>query len=489
MTTPIGPNLSGGITPEQPKVSAKRIEEMQKDGIASKKEQAELFNVGLQINDKKELQELKQGISGDFPELAKALDEGFEAKNNSKNISNIAEGISKNSFEKDLRGEALKTENMARRAAGATGEALEGASRFTGGMIGSLLKKGAHALNDLSLSDEKEKAIDSEAKNLAKNVGVKAANFSNLKIKEKVLNNFEKKEAAMANCVIDSLHEIGFKDTKKTGVINVNTDLLSKMTGKEWSAVDVASSNKEGLKKLLADKSGKALVTDGGHAYVLKSIDDKTGNLNVYDATVKKDKILNKDNTHVSIFMQGKPPATLVATDSIKLGKAKDDKDIQVGGGVNKLKDMNSVDKTNGKNNESWELRKTFILFGDPTKKSEVNKIKEAIGKNDLSALEKNLKANGINLDQRELKAMNAILGTKIADGNAKVTTMIEKFQKLSQGLGTSELTQSQANYLKAVEYSNVDLNNYFSGSEDAAERAKNMLVVFNNMVRDGEGC
>jgi len=414
-------------------------------------------------------------------------DEVFNANQGKNDISKLTENISKGSIEKNLRKGALGEENSLRKLSGAASGALESASRFTKNvpLLGDMVNYAGKTLDDLSLSDNKEKELGQKAKIMAKAGGLEAANFSTLKKINVSSNTYEKKEAARANCVIDSLHEIGFKDTKKTGVINVKPELLEEMTGKPWTAIDVASSKKDSLNKILNGKDSKALVTDGGHAYVLKSIDQKTGNLNVYDASAKKDKVLNKDNTHVSVFIQGK----VNNLDGVKFGKAIDDKDVQLFGGVNKLKNMNSVDKTEGKNNESWELRKMFTMMGDPNKSADVQKIRNAVVSGDDSSLKAVLDSNKINISDRERKAMLSVLKAKIPDSNGSVTTMADKFLKLSKGMGNAEFTDKQNNYLKAVQYSNVDLNKYFSSSENEVERAKNMSVVMKNIEEDGEGC
>ncbi|MEK7433367.1 MAG: hypothetical protein AABZ74_09570 [Cyanobacteriota bacterium] len=479
--------FSGGNTPIDKSEFKKLETKITNNGILSPLEKKEVFEVGLNVKDKAKLQELKQGVSPEYPEIAKLLDDGFDASQGKNDISKLTENISQGAIEKNLRKEAVSQENPLRRFSASASESLESAGKFTKNVpfLSNIMKGAEKAFDDMSLPDDKEKDIKLDSMIGAKAGGLEAANFSTLKKINVSSNTYEKKEAARANCVIDSLHEIGFKDTKKTGVINVKPELLEEMTGKPWTAIDVASSKKDSLNKILDGKDSKALVTDGGHAYVLKSIDQKTGNLNVYDASAKKDKVLNKDNTHVSVFVQGK----VNNLDGVKFGKAIDDKDVQLFGGVNKLKNMNSVDKTEGKNNESWELRKMFTMMGDPNKSADVQKIRNAVVSGDDSSLKSVLDSNKINISDRERKAMISVLKAKIPDSNGSVTTMADKFLKLSKGMGNAEFTDKQNNYLKAVQYSNVDLNKYFSSSENEVERAKNMSVVMKNIEEDGEGC
>jgi hypothetical protein len=484
----------------------KLFSEAQEDGIITPEERDKIFQAGYKIKDESQFQELKQGISTDFEDISKAFEEGHEAAKREEMVSNLVHDLNYGKVSEDLNKEAKGEQNHFRKMAGwLEGEAgsfekglhelgkpadpaqnieplgafktgLKSLAGFAGDGLGAV-KKGLH---DLSLPDAKQNEINAKAESQAEAAGEKGREAFVSKKEEIVKVSYVKKEADLVNCVIDALKEIGFKNVKKTGVININEELLKKMTGKNWDAIDIANTDTDKLKEYLKGKEGKALVSDGGHAYVYAGINEVTGNIRVSDATVKISKEISKENTAATVFVQGKGDGSIT-------GKAAGDKNIQLFKDVNKLVNINSVDKTNGAQNESWQIRKMLVLFSDPTQAKVIRNIADAVKLNDYAKVAEILNSRGIKLDDREVRAMTTILNARI-DDQGKSTTMMDKFLWLNKG-AEGNITEKQTNYIKAVEYSNVDLNNYFSSATQAGERAKNMLTVLNDIIAGGEGC
>jgi hypothetical protein len=434
----------------------KIISDAQIDGIVTPDEREAIFQAGFKIKDESKFQELKQGISTEFEDISQIFTEGHDAGIKAENIQKVVHDFTIGTFSNEMIKEAQGEQKGLRKLYGHMG------------------------FKDFSLPDAKEAeiAIGAESK----------ANEAAEKIKESFLESkvhdvkisYVKKEADMVTCVTDALKEIGFKDVKKEGVININEKLLKRMTGVKWDAIDISQTDTQQLKELLDGHEGKALVTDGGHAYVFTHLDDETGDIGVSDATVQQSKLISGSNVAATIYVQGKG-------DGAETEKAEGDKNVNLFSSVNKLGNINSADKTNGTLNESWQVRKLFVLLSDPNQSTTVRKIAEAIKLNDIDKLGDELSKKGIKLDNRELKAMATVMNARI-DDNGKSTTMMDKFLWLNK-TSTPGLTQNQTNYLKAVEYSNVDLSNYFSSASTAAERAKNMSQVLNDLIAGGEGC
>jgi hypothetical protein len=206
------------------------------------------------------------------------------------------------------------------------------------------------------------------------------------------------------------------------------------------------------------------------------------GNLLVKDATIGAFKTINKNNIAATVYVQGKGDGSLT-------GKARADKNVHLFSTVNSLANVNTVDKNDdGKLNESWQIRKLFVMMSDPTQLSTVKEMANHVKNNDVKSLTNLLNRNGIKIDNREIRAMITIMNSNIVDKNGTVTTMMDKFVKFNSK-SNGNLNMEQTNYLKAVEYSNVDLSNYFSSASKPVKRAENMNKVFEEMIKGGEGC
>jgi uncharacterized protein YoxC len=471
----------------------KKINEITKDGIVSPSERNEIFQIGQNIKDKTKFEKLKQGIPNDYPEISKIFEEGFNSNNEKEKI----EIDSLDSINNQLRESALKEQNMTRKLAYNVGSSMKNLSKSLdsiskkdenddpfisavksiGKGLSSVAKSTSSFLKDISLPDNVEKKLSDSAKVLSNKM---SENFINKKI-ENIKNDYEKKEADLVTCVIDALKEIGFEDVKKEGVINIEEGLLNRMTGVKWDAIEVSSKSSKDLEDLLNGQEGKALVTDGGHAYVFQKIQED-GNLLVKDATIGKFKTIKKNNLAATVYVQGNGDGNLTS-------KARADKNVHLFSTVNSLSNVNTVDRdSDGKLNESWEIRKLFVMLSDPTQTNAVKEMANYVKNNDIESLKKLLNEKGIKIDDREVRAMRTIMNSPIVDKNGTVTTMMDKFVKFNSKTN-GNLNVEQTNYLKAIQYSNVDLNNYFSSASIPSEKAKNMNNVFEEMIKGGEGC
>ncbi|GIW22394.1 MAG: hypothetical protein KatS3mg068_1401 [Candidatus Sericytochromatia bacterium] len=471
----------------------KTINKIKKDGIVSPSERNEIFEIGKGVKDNTKFQELKQGIPLDYPEISKIFEEGF---NSNAEKANIQEKTF-NSVNEQIRNNAIKEQVMARKFASVLSNGVNSLSKSleniskknenddpfisalktTGKAISEATQSTGKFLKDLSLPDTLEKQLADSAKIVSNKI---SENYITKKV-ENIKNDYVKKEADMVTCVTDALKEIGFKDVKKEGVINIEESLLNKMTGVEWDAIEISAKKESDLRKLLKGEEGKALVSDGGHAYVFKGF-TKEGDLLVKDATVNAFKTIKKNNVAATVYVQGSGDGNLTE-------KAKADRNVHLFSTINSLSNINSLDRDDkGNLNESWEIRKLFVLLSDPTKNSTVKEMAKYVKSNDIQSLNNLLIKNGIKIDEREVRAMRTILNANIVDKNGVVTTMMDKFVKFNSKTN-GNLNMEQTNYLKAVEYSNVDLNNYFSSASNAIQRAQNMNKVFEEMIKGGEGC
>lgn len=471
----------------------KTLNKIKNDGIVSPTERKEVFEMGQNIKDKTKFEELKQGVSNDYPEIAKIFEEGF----NSNTEKSEFKSKSLDSVNNQLRDNAVKEQAMARKFASILGTGVNSISKgldtiskkdenddpfvstikSVGSGLSGAAKSAGNFLKDISLPDTIEKQLSDSAKVVSSKM---SEHFIGNKI-ENIKNDYVKKEADMVTCVTDALKEIGFKDVKKEGVINIEEGLLNRMTGVKWDAIEVSAKSSKDLGNLLKGQEGKALVSDGGHAYVFHKMADD-GSLLVKDATINAFKTINKNNVAATVYVQGNGDGNLT-------GKARADKNVHLFSTVNSLSNVNTVDKNNdGKLNESWQIRKLFVMMSDPTQLSTVKEMANHVKNNDIKSLTNLLNKNGIKIDDREVRAMRTIMNSNIVDKNGTVTTMMDKFVKFNSK-SNGNLNMEQTNYLKAVQYSNVDLSNYFSSASKSAERAKNMNKVFEEMIKGGEGC
>jgi hypothetical protein len=493
----------------------KLIKDVTKDGIVSPDEKQKIFDSGYELKDEKAFQSLKQGINTEsYPEISKIFEEGFDSGMKSESFSKISEEANQNKIEKDIRKEKVSTQNIGRKAAASIGESVDSLKetfknlgkvnnegsiiRKAASFAGEQLESAGKTLKDWSLPDDQEKKIASQAKMKAKSVSSDKLDQLVSKKIDSITNNYDKKAAAGVNCVPETLKHIGFETDIKGG-FKTNTENLKSITGKDWSASNVKNTKTEDLINKLKGQENKALVTDGAHAYVFKGIDSNTGNIKVFDAIENKNKTVLKNNPSTQIFSQSEPSNPFGKQDKISndmshdpFSRGKDVNDplknasdkkgepLPFKKAVEELKNTNPVDKTYNKLNESWEIRKLFILAGDTSQSASVNNISKAVKNNDEGALKKELASKGIKVDDREIKAMISVLGEKLYDGS----TMADKLGDLSKAP-----KESQKNYLRAIEYSNVDLENYFSSASSSSQRAESMLENLKAMLDGRDGC
>ncbi len=473
----------------------KLVSEVSKDGVVTPEEREKIFNAGFKVKDKTKFEDLKQGISTDFPDIAAAFDEGFSAGKKSESLNSEVKQVVSSHLKSTLTKQAVANENYLRQTVGNLKEGVDiiknglksSENNNDNSFLGSIKRKAAeivgsgaesvsNTLNDLSLSDNVEKNIDSIVKSQSSEMSQSnVARFIGTKVGT-VKKDYDVKASDLVNCVKHSLDTMGFARSTKISdsADDVSESSLEKMTNKKWDGFDFSKTSTSDAKDFLAGKEGKALVTDGGHAYVFKGL-NKDGSLSVLDATINKMKTLSKDNTNLTVFVQGKADGDKTSTAK---GDVKSFKDI------NSLSNINSVDKTNGKTNESWEIRKFLVLMGDQTESSSVKTIASAIKIDDVGKLKSELNKKGIKLDDREIKALSTVLNARIKDETGKTTTMIDKFVQLNAKSGVG-----QNNYMKAIEYTNLDLGDYFSSVTRPVDKAQSMNDVFKDIMKGKKGC
>jgi len=106
-------------------VFQKTINKIKEDGIVSPSERNEIFQMGQSIKDNTKFQELKQGVSSDYPEISKIFEEGFNSNNEKAEIKSK----STDSINQQLRNNAVKGQAMARKFASIIGNGAESLSK------------------------------------------------------------------------------------------------------------------------------------------------------------------------------------------------------------------------------------------------------------------------------------------------------------------------------------------------------------------------
>ena len=351
-------------------------------------------------------------------------------------------------------------------SAGANSTSSSAITRKAAGSIAGAVDGIGKAFKDIGIPDVKENMINQTAVEKGSLYASKSAeSFMNNKVKS-VQKDFEKKEAAGVNCVPESLKDMGY-DVEVKGAVNANTETLKGLTGKEWKNLDPSK---------VSDKyNDVALAVVGNHAMVLKDVVGQ--NLVLHDPVADKDKIVNANNPALKLFA---PKDENI--DSLASKRNNDVEPLPFKEAVGKLKNQNIQDKTLNANNESWEVRKAFIMMGDPAEAASVKKLVEAVKSGNTQDISKVLNSKGIKLDDREINAMKSVLNAKLPE-NGKTVTMADKLLQVS-----SLPKEKSDNFLKAVEYSDVNLNNYFSSASSATERASNMLENLKAMLEGKDG-
>jgi hypothetical protein len=223
---------------------------------------------------------------------------------------------------------------------------------------------------------------------------------------------------------------------------------------------------------------GKIKVSDPSR------IDPKTGKAQI--------KYLDPQKSPVSVFVQGKGDGDLTSANSR-------DKTVRT------YSDLNGVSKSplyrpsnsndynvdaSGKikTNESFQVRKLLVFMADPHQSAKfdqfkglLNAAKGNFSDTSIKNIQNFLKANGIEIDEREVRAMVSVLTKEInppktlPDGKTKAASVIEMFDWMNNKDPQEKavFTMNQTRFMSAIEYSNVDLNNYFSESTSPGKKSR----------------
>ncbi|GIW23045.1 MAG: hypothetical protein KatS3mg068_2052 [Candidatus Sericytochromatia bacterium] len=329
---------------------------------------------------------------------------------------------------------------------------------------------------------------------------------------------YDKKVTDQLNCLRNALEQIARNSNLKFNNLPneaflVNTNLLNSWTGKKWDEISLSEyKDKTKLNNLFDNnviEKGKALLVDGSHTYVFDSYDKKTGKIIATDPSDRNRKVtFDVKNEVLSVFVMGKG-------DSNFTPNPKDYKSVRTFEAMKKEPPKNDSDK---KSPESFEMRKLFAFMADPQKAEKFDEFKQKINnvvnsnysQQSINELKSFLNSQGINLDNRELASMAKILTTRtikpkeiFVDYNEKppksikVSSPLEMFDWINDRKATDKgkkpeertMTINQLRYMKGIQYSNVDLTNYFSEARDAKEKAIDMIDVFKKIMEGKVGC
>lgn len=457
----------------------KVVDNVLKDGIIESEEAHVLYQIGKSLGDTKEfdINRLKKSdgspIDKDVKELFKL---GIKAREKENLLVEQAADTCEDTFGCILEGVAYVADALG----------FEDASNY---------------LNQYNITDKEKQDIDKKLSTLMK---------SDLK--------YDKKVTDETKCLQNALKQIGKNSDLKFSNLPreaffVNSTLLNQWTGKKWDEISLSEyQNNTKLNNLFDNniiEKGKALLVDGSHTYVFDSYNKETGKITALDPSDKNKKVtFDVKNEVLSVFVMGKGDGNFTPN-------PKDFKNVRTFEAMKKESIKNDSDK---KSPESFEMRKLFSFMADPQKaekfdefKTKVNNIiKTKYSKDSLSDLKSFLNNQDINLDNRELSAMSKILTTKTTrpkeifvdtrfnpPKSIKVSSPLEMFDWINDRKATDKgkkpeerkMTNNQLRYMKGVQYSNVDLSNYFSESRDSKEKAIDMIDVFKKIMEGKIGC
>jgi len=305
------------------------------------------------------------------------------------------------------------------------------------------------------------------------------------------VNTYHRSEADSVNCVPDALTQINPSwNIPRNRAVEVREGWLQEHTGIKWDGINLSRTSETDLLRLLSGKENQSLVVDGGHAYVYRGIEPDNDRILVYDASARENKVLSLRNSSVTVFVQGDGDGNLT-------GRARANGVVRTFNNMGQLSRINSSDINSDGNNNSWQIRKLFVLMADPAKRDMVAGLSAAIKAEpqDINRVNQILRANGISLNEREVRAMMTILKAPITNhdnppsGIPTGANMIDMFIWLSHQQNNGRLSPNQENYMSQVQYSNVNLRDYFSTSRDASEKANDMYNVFCEVVEGRTGC
>lgn len=304
-------------------------------------------------------------------------------------------------------------------------------------------------------------------------------------------------ESDRGDCVFKSLKQIQPKGenwdlSSIKGGVTVSTDKLKQLTGHTWGQVDIS--------KLQQNMAGRTLIVDGGHSFKLDSIDQKNKILNVTTPSGQKT-TLPMNNPALRAFVMGEAQTGTTASRADRVTH-----------NYNELRNdsaraINAYDKTNGQTNSGWETRKLLIFMSDPKMSAKFDSFKALAAKvvntgadnPSMEAMTKFLKEIGIDTNKfgrdQIMSMCQSMLkdipgGFKIPNSNPPKTVknMMEAFDWLNNG-SKGQLTGNQTNVMSGLEYSNVDLRNYFTLNRGIDAKVEDMKDNFERLIKCKDGC
>lgn len=347
--------------------------------------------------------------------------------------------------------------------------------------VGGLWQK-AQGLNEQGDTDEQIATAKQQGNVAAAKISANAA-----------LTYSAKTEADRGDCVAGALNKIkprgeNWDLTSIRQGVEVTTDRLKQITGHTWGQTSID--------KLQPGMNNKTLILDGGHAYQLTGVDKAKGMLSVVTPTGERTTIpMNNPSLRAFVMDAAQTGTTASRADRVvhDFSQLKNDK----------TRAINTYDKTNGQTNAGWETRKLLIFMSDPKMAKQFDEFKNLASgvKNggDTTEMTKFLQKIGIDtskFDRDKIVGMSNSLLTNIPGGYTlpnsnppkKVNNMMEAFDWINNG-SPSTLTKNQTNVMSGLEYSNVDLRNYFNANRGFQEKALDMKDNLDRLLKCLDGC
>ncbi|MFN4150379.1 MAG: hypothetical protein ACK4IX_05505 [Candidatus Sericytochromatia bacterium] len=468
------------------------VNEALKDGGLNKQEREALFEIGMSLEDKKSFDPSKlknrDGYQPLDTDVKQMFDMGMKTRKDQKATESLGREAARYADDNGEVGYTSVIKSGLANAADGVVDALYSGAKKVAEVTGAkeYLKKEwkgtvdtARGTRDGVAGWNKDFGIsDTEKAQIAKSVETDKKINLHKADKAFTFSAFEN-----VQCVDKALTHIGLPNkAPKDKAVDVSEKSLNNLTGKNWDAVNISES--KDLANVLKPNS---LITDGGHAYVFKGIDSKTGKINVFDPSTGKDKTFSKDNKAITAFVQG-------TGDGNKTGAADATRSVM------SFNNVKPLDEDNGTGSESFAIRKALVFMSDPSQSAKFNSFKqkiEGVNKSDFSDqsvqdLSNFLKSNGMGaISERDVRGMVSVLTAKTKP-NAEMggkENLLDMFDWLNNPHPSGQLTQNQTRVMSAVEYSNIDLSNYFSTFKSPEDKADKMSQILNEMMKGKCGC
>lgn len=259
---------------------------------------------------------------------------------------------------------------------------------------------------------------------------------------------------------------------------------LQKWTGQKWDGTNVRAS--QDLASVGKGQEGKALISDGGHVFVYQGFDAKSGKVNVTDpsgADPKKIISLSKNDPSLTLFTQGNGDANKTeAADPTRYS--------------HKTEEMQPLKGVETKDSASFAARQATHMLAENSPKSgqldglirnaaktgNYNELNQFLNDNGMGALVKNGEVKSFVQDlTTPAKGLKA--STKAELGGA--TTPLDAMKFLREKGSNSD----KVNLKTGIEFSHIDLGNYFSTSHDFGSKSNNIMEDICNMKHKRGGC